>query len=105
MTAAAEFLGDPEIEADRFGVADMQIAVGLGREAGHHLAGAAGGEIGRDDVADEVAPALRRYRLDPTHSCPLPLAAPPFMWPIARPAPSLTKLALAKYDCTRAAVP
>ncbi len=37
MTAAAEFLGDAEIQADRLGVADMQIAVRLGRKAGDHL--------------------------------------------------------------------
>ena len=34
IAVAAEFLGDAEIEADRLGVADMQIAVRLRREAG-----------------------------------------------------------------------
>src|SRR5205823_11143046 len=35
---------------------------------GHDFAGAARGEIRRDDVADEIAPALRRHRLDRTHA-------------------------------------
>src|SRR5204862_3654076 len=64
MAAAAEFLGDPEIEADRFGVPDMEIAVGLRRKPGHNLVRTAGNEILRNDVADEIAPALRHYRLD-----------------------------------------
>ena len=34
MAAAAELLRDAEVEADRFGVADVQVAVRLGREAG-----------------------------------------------------------------------
>ncbi len=55
----AEFLRNGKIQADRFGVADMQIAVGFGREARHHLFGAASVEVGLDDVADEVAPGLR----------------------------------------------
>src|SRR4051794_23953665 len=55
MTAPAEHTGDAEIEADRFGVADMEIAVGFRREAGHHRFGAAAVEVGLDDVADEIA--------------------------------------------------
>src|SRR5690348_16717940 len=39
---------------------DMQIAVRLGRKAGNGLADASGLEIGIDDVADEIAPGLRR---------------------------------------------
>ncbi len=34
VAAAAELGGDPEVEADRLGVADVEIAVGLGRKAG-----------------------------------------------------------------------
>ncbi len=60
MTAAAEFLGDAEIQADRLGVADMQVAVRLGRKAGDHRFDAAGIEIGLHDVADEVAAGLSR---------------------------------------------
>ena len=37
MAATAEFLRDAEIQADRLGVADMQIAVRLGRKAGDDL--------------------------------------------------------------------
>jgi hypothetical protein len=77
VAAAAELLGDPEIEADRLGVADMEVAVGLGRKAGHDRAGAAGGEIARDDVADEIASALYRCRLDRTHARSTLFAAPP----------------------------
>ena len=46
MAAAAEFLRDAEIQADRLGVADMQIAVRLRRKAGDDLLCAAGVEIG-----------------------------------------------------------
>src|SRR5579872_5708183 len=52
---AAIFLGDAEIQADRLGVADMEIAVGLGRKARHHAFDAARLEVGLDDIADEVA--------------------------------------------------
>ncbi len=33
---AAELVREPEVDADRLGVADMQIAVGLGGKAGLH---------------------------------------------------------------------
>ena len=58
MAAAAEFLGDAEIEADRLGVADMQIAVRLGREAGDHRLVPPGRQIGAHDVADEILPGF-----------------------------------------------
>ena len=38
VAQAAELLGDAEVQADRLGVADVQIAVRLGREAGVHAA-------------------------------------------------------------------
>ena len=63
VAAAAEFLGDAEIEADRLGVADVQIAVRLRRKAGHDLLDAAGVEIGLDDVADEIAARFDRARI------------------------------------------
>ena len=62
MAAAGEFLRDAEIERDRLGVADVQIAVRLRRESGHDPAVLFGGEIGLDDVANEIAPRLCRYR-------------------------------------------
>src|SRR5690606_25904064 len=37
MTAPAELLGDPEVEADRFGVTDMEIPVRLGWKTGDDL--------------------------------------------------------------------
>ena len=57
-----KFLRDAEIERDRLGVADMQIAVRLRRKPGDDPPVLAGVEIGLDDVADEVAPCLCRYR-------------------------------------------
>src|SRR5438477_10161217 len=56
MTATPEFLGDAEVQCDRFGVADMQIAVRLRRESRHDLAMLAGVEIRLDEVANEIAP-------------------------------------------------
>ena len=58
VAAAAKLLGDAEVEADRFSMADVEIAVRLGREAGHHRGMPLGVEIGLDDVANEVAPAF-----------------------------------------------
>ena len=55
---AAELLRDAEIQADRLGVADMEVAVRLRRKAGDDARVAAGREIGRDDVADEILPGL-----------------------------------------------
>ncbi len=60
IALAAELLRDAEIQGDRLGMPDMQVAVWLRREAGHDPAVLVGGEIGLDDVADEVAPCLCR---------------------------------------------
>ena len=46
--------GHAEIEADRLGVADVEIAVGLGRKAGHHRLVPPGLQICAYDVADEI---------------------------------------------------
>ena len=62
MTAPGKLLRDAEIERDRLGMADMQIAVRLRREPGHDLAVFSGVEIGLDDVANEIAPRLCRHR-------------------------------------------
>ena len=51
---AAELLGQAEVEADRLGMADVEVPVGLRREAGDGGGDPSGREIGRDDVADEV---------------------------------------------------
>src|SRR5262249_834941 len=62
MAAAAELLCDAEIEGDRLGVADMQIAVGLRRKAGHHRGVAFGSAIRFDDIANEITPRLHHPR-------------------------------------------
>ena len=54
IAMAAEFLRDAEIQADRFGVADMQIAVRLRRKTGNDRLMPADDQIGADDVADEI---------------------------------------------------
>ena len=64
VAAAAELLRHAEIEADRLGVADMQIAVRLRREAGDDRAVPLRVQIGLDDVADEIAPRFRCRRFD-----------------------------------------
>ena len=55
VAAAAELLGDPEVQRDRLRVADVQVAVRLGREAGHDLRDPALAHVRGDDLADEVA--------------------------------------------------
>ena len=51
---AAELGGNAEVEGDRLGMADVQVAVGLGRKARDDLGVPAGGDVGGDDLADEV---------------------------------------------------
>jgi hypothetical protein len=47
--------GQAEVQADRLGMADVQIAVGLGRKARVDPAGElAGGVVLLDDLLDEV---------------------------------------------------
>ena len=58
MAAPAEFRRHAEIQADRFGVPDMEIAVGLRREAGDDGAFPPAFQIGADDLANEVARAV-----------------------------------------------
>src|SRR5690606_35394404 len=45
-----------EVQADRLGVADVQIAVGLGREARADRGVLAAGQVVADDLADEILP-------------------------------------------------
>ena len=55
VAGAAEVSGHAKVQADRFGVADVWIAVGLRREPRRYLATPlAGGAIGGDDRADKV---------------------------------------------------
>ena len=51
---AAVLPGDTEIQADGLCVTEVQVAVGLGREAGDDLLVAFGGDILRDDFSDEI---------------------------------------------------
>src|SRR5262249_19518141 len=55
VTAAAELLRDAEVERDRLGVADVEIAVRLGGKAGDDCANAPGLEFRREDVANKIA--------------------------------------------------
>jgi hypothetical protein len=48
------FQGDAEVQADRLGVADVQVAVGLRRKTGDGGGVFAGGQVIGDDLADEV---------------------------------------------------
>ena len=66
---AAELVGEAEVDADGLGVADVEVAVGLGRKAGldDGVAVLFGADILGDDVAEEVGgggaacfPDLRR---------------------------------------------
>src|SRR5262245_9666697 len=58
VAAAAELFGDAEVEADRLGMADVQVAVGLGRKAGDNRLLPAGLEVGLDNIANEILPRL-----------------------------------------------
>src|SRR4029077_19043094 len=54
--AAAELAGDTEIDRDRLGVTDMEIAVGLRRKARDHIpAETPAGVVLPDAIPDEVA--------------------------------------------------
>jgi len=58
IAAAAVVLRQAEVQADGLGVADVQVAVRLGREARDHLAAEAAFAVVRlDDLADEVGRA------------------------------------------------
>jgi hypothetical protein len=65
---AAEFLRHAEVQADRLRVADMEIAVRLGRKAGDDVAVPTRIEIGADDISNEVLAALLCLRFAQSHS-------------------------------------
>ena len=54
VALAAELLGQAEIQADALGVTDVQVTVGLRREAGDDLGVLATVQIGLDDGAQEI---------------------------------------------------
>ena len=58
MTAI--LFGDVKVEADRFGMADVQIAIRFGRKAGDNAAAVfTSAQVVLDDVADEIGATLR----------------------------------------------
>ncbi len=59
VASTAELAGDAEVETDGLGVADVEITVGLGREAGDDRLYAACCQVLLDDLADEVLTFLR----------------------------------------------
>ena len=63
VAAAAELVGDAEVDADRLDVTDVEVTVRLGREARDDAADASFAEVGGDDLADEVAALGRGRRL------------------------------------------
>ena len=67
VAAAAEFLRDAEIEADRFGMPDVKIAVRLRREAGHDAAMPPRCQVCRNDVANEITAGFHCRRFGHSH--------------------------------------
>ncbi len=64
VAVAAELLRDAEVEADRLGVTDVEVAVGLRREAGDDRRAPALAQVRGHDVANEIGPLRRRWGLD-----------------------------------------
>jgi hypothetical protein len=67
VAAALVVARQAEVQADRFGVADVQVAVRLRREAGDHrrhpgTVMGAGGDVGFDDGAHEIGRCMRGRR-------------------------------------------
>jgi hypothetical protein len=56
VAAAAELGGDAEVQADRLGVADVQVAIGLRRKTRLDRGMATAGEVVADDLPDEILP-------------------------------------------------
>ena len=54
VAAPAELLRHAEVEADRLGVPDMEVAVGLGREARDRLVMPPGRKVGADYCPNEI---------------------------------------------------
>ena len=73
VTAPAEFVGDAEIEADRFGMADVEEAVRLRRKTRDWRGMEAGNDVGLHDVPDEIEAGLARGGVG---GCGLPFVEP-----------------------------
>jgi hypothetical protein len=52
---APELAGNPEVKADGFGMADMEVAIWFGREAGMYLSVFGLCDVCLDDIPDKVA--------------------------------------------------
>jgi hypothetical protein len=63
VTAAAKFLGYAKIQANRLGMADVEIPIWFRWKARDDLLDAAGIEITLDDIADEIAARFDRARV------------------------------------------
>ncbi len=63
VVAPAELASDAEAEADRLGVADVEVAVRFGGKAGDDGLDPAFAKVGGDDLADEVAALGRGWCL------------------------------------------
>ena len=61
VAGAPVVAGEAEVQADRLGVAEVQVAVGLGGEAGDDASAPPGREVPVHDVTDEIG-RLRRGR-------------------------------------------
>ena len=61
MTGTAKVARQTEIQADRLGVAEVQVAVRLRRETRDDLGVLTGRAVGVDDLLDEVAMRFGRH--------------------------------------------
>ena len=85
VATAAEVPPHPEIQADGFGVADMEISVGLRREPGDDGLDAPRGQVAPHDVPDEVARPLVEIGFRDAHGFGLRGVRSPGRGPSARP--------------------
>ena len=65
VALAAVFNGRAKVEANRFGMPDMQVAVGLGRETRDHMIHTPVGEVIVDDFLNEVSGFRFRHNIVP----------------------------------------
>ena len=68
IAVAGKLLGDAEIQADRLGVTDVQIAVRLRRKPGDRGLVLARLQVGAHDVADEILSRFAYFRFRNRHS-------------------------------------
>ena len=88
VAAPAELGGDPEVQADRFGVPEVEVAVGLGGEPGDHSVGILPRvQIVGDDAPDKIP----SFRL--AHDRAPPVAASCSRRPTASSIPSRSMIA------------